>query len=144
MHTRRATWILAVVSTLIGCGSDPDPASTGSGSGSTSDATSTSGSGGPGGSGTGGEGTAGEGAGGKPPSFEGYTRVDAGTGTAVAGGADLAIAPDGTIWVSWVDLQNGMKDVFVAASKDGGKTFGKAVKVDDAATEPLVSMARHP
>jgi len=37
-----------------------------------------------------------------------------------------------------------MRDVFVARSTDGGKSFGAAVQLDDAAIEPLVSMARHP
>ena len=74
------------------------------------------------------------------PTFTGYTRVDT-AGSAMPGGADIAIAPDGTIYVSWVDEGS---NVFVARSTDGGESFGPAVQVDDAAVVPLVSMARHP
>src|SRR5262245_58156690 len=42
------------------------------------------------------------GTGAAPPTFTGYTRVDS-AGGAMMGGADVAIAPDGTIYVSWVD-----------------------------------------
>jgi hypothetical protein len=79
------------------------------------------------------------GAGGSP-NFEGTTRVDGGSANATEGSADVAIAPDGTIYVSWVAAD----DIFVAQSTDGGETFGAAVQVDDGATIPLVSMARHP
>lgn len=80
------------------------------------------------------------GTGASTPTFTGYTRVDT-AGSAMLGGADIAMAPDGTIYVSWVDQAS---DVFVARSTDGGESFGAAVQVDDAAVVPLVSMARHP
>jgi hypothetical protein len=57
------------------------------------------------------------------------------------GSADVAMAPNGTIYVSWVDNAN---DVHVARSTDGGASFGPAAPVDDGPVEPLVSMARHP
>ncbi len=77
------------------------------------------------------------------PSFEGLSLVDGG-GTAVLGSTDLAIAPDGTLFVTWVDTANGVEDVLLARSTDGGATFGAPIQVDDGPTDPIVSMARRP
>lgn len=151
MRYRISATVIAMMSVGLWACSSSSGNSTGSGgagatSGSTTTTTSTTatsgtggGSGG-GGAGTGG-GTTGTGGG---PSFKGYTRVDSGTAAAMPGSADVAIAPGGAIYVSWVVEQNGGRDVYVARSTDGGMSFGAAVKLDDAAIVPLVSMARHP
>jgi hypothetical protein len=152
-RTARLMTSLPLIVALAACGGGDDPADAASGSGGatgastgepsgtgTSNATSGSGASSGAGAGTG----TGTGSGGGLPDFEGMSRVDTGSGAAVLGSADVAIAPNGTIYVSWADEQDGARDVFVARSVDGGATFGAAVRVDDAGTEPLISMARHP
>ena len=37
----------------------------------------------------------------------------------------------GTVYVNWIDQRNGDPDVFVIASKDGGRTWGTPVRVND-------------
>lgn len=37
----------------------------------------------------------------------------------------------GSVYVCWADKRHGDSDVFVAASRDGGKTWGKPVRVND-------------
>jgi hypothetical protein len=45
---------------------------------------------------------------------------------------DLSDGRDkGTIYVNWIDERNGDPDVFVTASRDGGKTWGTPVRVND-------------
>ena len=45
---------------------------------------------------------------------------------------DLSNGRDkGTIYVNWIDERNGDLDVFVAASRDGGKTWSAPVRVND-------------
>lgn len=130
---------------LLGCGSgsgNGDRAGTGGGAGSGGNGGQSGGSGGQGqggstsGGGTGGSG--GSGTGGQ--TFAGWARADSGTGDAISGSAHVAIAPDGTIYVSWAENANG---VMVARSKDGGATFEPKVQVNGTAV-PLISMARHP
>jgi hypothetical protein len=139
---------------LAGCGPGAEPSGTGT-AGSSGTAGTAAGGGGAGAADTGGAGTTdtgGAGAGGDTggggaagsAAFEGYSRVDKNNGTAVAGSAEVGIAPDGTIYVTWVGEQNSQRDVYVARSTDGGKTFEPAVVLDDASITPLVSMARHP
>lgn len=131
--------ILALAgATLAACDEDPaatettgDPGAGGNGVGG-----ATTVGGGPG---SGGDGAS-SGPGGNAPEFTGYTQVD-GSGDAEAGSADIAIAPDGTIYVSWVDVA---QDVRVAQSTDGGQTFSTPVTLDDASLTPLVTKARHP
>lgn len=77
-------------------------------------------------------------------SFAGTTRVDVGMGSAVPGSAEAAVAPDGTIYVTWVLDTGGKGDVYLARSTDGGMTFESAIQLDNTSIEPLVSMARHP
>ena len=75
------------------------------------------------GSGSGASGVGGSGASGSggAPSFEGTTRVDSGDGNAEAGSADVDLAPDGSLYVSWVADNAGSRDVFVARSTDGDR-----------------------
>ncbi len=73
-------------------------------------------------------------------SFSGFARVDS-AAKAVDRSADAVIAPDGSVYVSWVDAQN---QVLVARSTNGGAKFGAPVTVNDKSVVPLVSMARHP
>ena len=75
---------------------------------------------------------------------KGYVRVDDGAGTVAVTGESAAIAPDGTIIVSWVDDRSGELDVYVARSTDGGATFAAPDRVDGDGIEPLITMARHP
>lgn len=133
---------LALVA-LLGAGCD----SAGTGEGEGGSGASASDTGSPSASGTQASGTqatgntASSGTGGAPD-FTGTVRVDGGMGNATPGGTDVAIAPDGTLYVSWVDA--GSTDVFVARSTDGGAHFEAPVRVDDESEVPLVSMARHP
>ena len=75
---------------------------------------------------------------------EGYVRVDDGLGSVVVMGEAAAIAPDGTLLVSWVDERSGERDVYVSRSTDGGATWGAPERVDGDGVEPTVTMARHP
>lgn len=43
----------------------------------------------------------------------------------------LAVAPDGTLYVTWADGRNGDDDVFLRTSSDGGRSWGDPVKVND-------------
>ena len=54
---------------------------------------------------------------------DGWVRVDDAPGVEM-GGPDLAIAPDGTLFVSWIDVRNGSADLFVSRSSDGGAHLG--------------------
>jgi hypothetical protein len=47
-------------------------------------------------------------------------------------GVDVSPGRDrGSVYVNWADRRNGDPDVFVIASRDGGKTWGKPVRVND-------------
>jgi len=47
-------------------------------------------------------------------------------------GVDLSNGPNkGTLYVNWIDDRNGDPDVFLMASRDGGKTWTDAVRVND-------------
>ena len=47
-------------------------------------------------------------------------------------GVDLSNGPNkGTLYVNWIDHRNGDPDVFVMSSRDGGKTWTDAVRVND-------------
>jgi hypothetical protein len=120
----------------IGCGGGDEGSSASGAGGNGGGAGSTGQAGGPGSGGTGGDAGTGGGAGG--PSFQGTTRVH--PGGAEDRSADLAIAPDGTIYVSWVVAG----DVHLARSVDGGESFAAPILLDDAGIEPIVGMARHP
>jgi hypothetical protein len=129
---------------VFGCGSgsgNGDRVGSGGGSGSGGSGGQTGGSGGQGQGGSTSGGSGGDGGSGTGgASFAGWTRADSGTGDAISGSAHVAIAPDGTIYVSWAENTNG---VMVARSKDGGASFEPKVQVNATAV-PLVSMARHP
>lgn len=148
MKTRITTAIamlaLSSGAILVACSSDPDAPNETSGSAGS----------GTGGAGTGGDqsssttnggagGTSSSASGGGAPSFEGFTQVDQ-SGAAQSGSASIAIAPDGTIYVSWVSGPEDGDDVLVARSTDGGQTFGAPVTVDDGSVNPLVTNARSP
>lgn len=126
----------------LGCGGDP--AGKNSAAGGTSGSGGVSQNGGAGGQSQGGStsggngGDGGSGTGGQ--SFAGWSRADSETGDAISGSAHVAVAPGGTIYVTWVENTLG---AMVARSKDGGETFEPKVAVNPSAV-PLVSMARHP
>lgn len=42
---------------------------------------------------------------------------------------DLATAPNGDVFVTWLDLRNGTMELWGATSKDGGRTWGKNEQV---------------
>jgi hypothetical protein len=45
---------------------------------------------------------------------------------------DLSRGPNrGTVYVNWIDERNGHADVFMTSSRDGGKTWTTAVRVND-------------
>jgi len=47
-------------------------------------------------------------------------------------GVDVSSGPDrGSVYVNWIDERNGDTDVFLAASRDGGDTWTKPVRVND-------------
>lgn len=137
-NVKRGMWVSLLLGGVVACGSGDgptnpgDPSGTGSGGAATgtgSGATSASGASGGASNGSGGGQT-----------FNGYAQVD-GSASAKPGSAELAAAPDGTIYVSWVDQAD---DVLVARSTDGGASFEAAIKLDDASTVPLVTKGRHP
>lgn len=43
----------------------------------------------------------------------------------------LAVSPDGTMYVSWMDGRNGDEDAFLKKSSDGGRTWSAPVRVND-------------
>jgi len=61
-------------------------------------------------------------------SVEGLARANGMPNT----GVDLSNGPNkGTLYVNWIDDRNGDPDVFLMASRDGGKTWTDAVRVND-------------
>jgi hypothetical protein len=64
-------------------------------------------------------------------------RVDPQTGEATAWRGDpptVAVAPDGTVYVGWtarVAAEGHANDLYLSASRDGGKTFEQPLKVND-------------
>jgi hypothetical protein len=45
---------------------------------------------------------------------------------------DVSIGPNrGTVYVNWIDQRNGDPDVFVMASRNGGRTWGSPVRVNN-------------
>ena len=61
-------------------------------------------------------------------SVEGLARANGMPNT----GVDLSNGPNkGTLYVNWIDHRNGDPDVFVMSSRDGGKTWTDAVRVND-------------
>src|SRR4051812_5747428 len=65
-------------------------------------------------------------------------RVNPQAGTATAWRGDpptVKVAPDGTVYVGWTarfaDAQAHGNDLYVSASRDGGRTFEQTVKVND-------------
>jgi hypothetical protein len=138
MNSSTLAWAAALLAGAAwGCGGDAGASSGGGGA-------PAGGQGGSGGAATGGAPATGGGlgTGGSVP-FTGETQVD-GAGDAVQGSASLAIAPDGTIYVSWVRNSGQGPDVVVARSTDGGETFGPPASIDGPAVQPIVTMARFP
>ena len=137
-HAAVLAAMMGCAGAMTGCSSNgegpADSTTGGAGSGTGGTTTTTTGSGGSGAS-------TGSGGGGSGPVFTGSTRVDSGAGNAVDRSADLMVAPDGTVYVSWVD---GSEDVHVARSTDGGQSFEADLTLDDASIAPIVSVARHP
>ncbi len=70
-------------------------------------------------------------------------RVDDAPAGTMMGGADLAIAADGTLVVSWVDRRDGSARVRVSKSTDGGGSWGASVGVGGGVV-PVVSSWAHP
>lgn len=141
---------LLITSAVWGCGSGGGEGSPGTGgsAGAGTGATA-SGGGGAGGGGSGGQSSGGASSGGTSSggsssggstSFVGQTRADSGATDAVSGSAHVAVAPDGTLYVTWVSNAKGL---MVARSKDGGQSFEAPVQVQGS-MKPMVSMARHP
>lgn len=65
-------------------------------------------------------------------------RVNAQAGAATAWRGDpptVKVAPDGTVYVGWTARNSGPQghgnDLYISASRDGGRTFGAPVKVND-------------
>ena len=47
-------------------------------------------------------------------------------------GVDITAGPHkGSVYVNWIDERNGDPDVFIATSRDGGRTWGAPVRVND-------------
>ena len=58
-----------------------------------------------------------------------FRRVDDAPAGAMWGGADVAIADDGTILVSWVDARTSERQLYLVRSDDLGDTFGSSMMV---------------
>jgi hypothetical protein len=61
--------------------------------------------------------------------WQGPTQITDAPGAAREGLHAMAVAPDGTIACAWLDLREPGTQVFAAFSHDGGKTWGKNVRV---------------
>jgi hypothetical protein len=150
LATTLAAITLLAGSMLVGCEGESAPADSGgsatatgsgsgSGSGSSGGGDDTSGAGGSASS----SGSGGSSSGSGGASFSGFTQVDDG-GNAVAGSTHAAIAPDGSVYVTWTEEGAGNRDVYVSRSTDGGTSFEAPVLLDDNIIEPIISNARHP
>ena len=69
-----------------------------------------------------------------------WVRVDE-MGNVMERSVDVAVAPDGTAFVSWVDSRD---IVWVRRSDDGGATWGEAAEVNTDGSTAGVTMARRP
>jgi hypothetical protein len=124
----------AVLLAASGCGGDDQPGGGVAGTASDGGAGgSEDGGNAPGGAGQGGEGEGGVWS-------DGYAQVF-GDGTAVEGTSHLAMAPDGAVYVTWVDDHH---IVFVARSTEGGATFGGPEPVHADVVTASTSGGRHP
>ncbi|MEM2869225.1 MAG: hypothetical protein QW379_02225 [Thermoplasmata archaeon] len=56
---------------------------------------------------------------------------DSGVGKNLQDSPDVAVGPDGTVYVVWMDNRSGDNDVYIALSKDRGATFSPNRRVDD-------------
>lgn len=63
--------------------------------------------------------------------FSRNVRVDDDPGTAGQYDPSLAVDARGAVYVAWHDLRSGQPDIFFAASRDRGETFGPNRRVND-------------
>jgi hypothetical protein len=61
--------------------------------------------------------------------WTGPVTVNDAVGSAEEGLHDLAVAPDGQLFVTWLDNRNGSMELWAAESSDGGKTWTKNDRV---------------
>ena len=62
-------------------------------------------------------------------SWSGPTTINDVPGSAREGLHDLAIGPDGGLFVTWLDLRNGRMELWGAFSRDGGRTWSSDAQV---------------
>ena len=76
--------------------------------------------------------------------FSANKRVDDSTGSSEQKEPAVAVSSNGTVFVAWQDNRRSTfdKDVYFAKSYDGGQTFTKNIRVDDAT--PLISWQERP
>lgn len=77
------------------------------------------------------------------PEPMGWLPVVGSNASAIPDSTDVAIAPDGTIYVSWVQNQAN-NDAYVARSLDGGMTWSSPSVVDDQGLQPRAGSGRQP
>jgi hypothetical protein len=76
-------------------------------------------------------------------SWEAEIRVDGdGPGASLSSMPALAADGRGRVYVAWEDQRNGDRDIYLARSTDGGRTFWPEVRVD--ADEPGAGVSYHP
>jgi len=71
-----------------------------------------------------------------------WVQVDDGTTNPEAWVVDMAIGPDGAVYVLWLD--NDTNDIMVARSTDNGQSFEPAAVVDDETIDPLILWNNQP
>lgn len=62
--------------------------------------------------------------------FSKNRRVNDDKGWAYQGNPSLAASPDGYVYASWSDNRNGQDDIYFAASRNGGKTFSRNLRLN--------------
>src|SRR3972149_1670979 len=70
--------------------------------------------------------------------------VSSDMGNILKGDPDVAVAPDGPVYVAWTDLVLGNPDVYLSRSEDGGLSFSPPSRIDDgpgATNQTRVQMA---
>jgi hypothetical protein len=53
------------------------------------------------------------------------------SGWAYQGNPTVGVSPEGNVYAAWSDNRNGQDDIYMAVSRDKGKSFGKNIQLND-------------